>query len=347
MKKLYFISLTLLFFVFACETESLSNSDLNTTTYRYDSEYQFSTIESFIIDFENFSTGDIVSEILITDPFENVQVEGITMAFPDSNAAMIFDSSNPTGGDFDIGTPNEIYGGPGIGNGGASNNVALGNVLILSEDLDQNDPDDILEIGASFVFNFSANDNVTLNSFDILDIEAASNPTIVNLYDNEANIIFSTDITPGGDNSKTTVDLNSTFGVAFMEIIMNNSGAIDNISLGLETEEPCVECDSNIVELTFRYIGASQESAVRIETLNGDILFNDTVEIDELFTISGNASDGTFSSDLIVFIDNEQVAQLATDCSQIIGPGLLVGSLEIVSGSTQTGGHLCPVEVAF
>ena len=31
--------------------------------------------------------------------------------------AMIFDSSNPTGDDDDLGTPNEDFGGPGVGKG--------------------------------------------------------------------------------------------------------------------------------------------------------------------------------------------------------------------------------------
>ena len=342
MKNLRLISLGMLCFVFACETESLKAEE---TFYSYNTDQEYLTTTSFIIDFENFNTGDIVSDIPILDPFANAQVAGITMAFPNSNAAMIFNSSNPTGGDFDIGTPNEIYGGPGIGDGGTSNDRALGNVLILSEDLDTSDPDDIFEIGASFVFDFSANDNVTLNSFDILDIEVSSNPTVVNLYDTNETLLFSKEITPGGDNSKTTVDLEKTSGVAFMEIIMNSSGAIDNIALELESEEPCIECDSGIVELTFIYNGASQQAPVRIETPEGDIIFDNTIQINEEFSVTGTASDGTFGNEIIIFVENQQIAVLATDCSEPIGPGYILPGLEIISGITQTGGQLCPVEI--
>lgn len=346
MKNLPLLSLAMLCVVFACETDTDIGSEfVEQTFYEYNTEQQFSTTESFIIDFEDFNTGDIVSDISIIDPFENAQVVGITMALPNSNSAMIFDSSNPTGGDFDIGTPNESYGGPGIGDGGASNDTPLGNVLILSEDLDANDPDDIFEIGASFVFDFSTNDNVTLNAFDILDIEESSNPTVVILYDFEQNVLFSKDVTPGGDNSKMTVDLENTSGVAFMEIIMNSSGAIDNIALELETEEPCVECDSSIVELTFRYIGGSQQAPVRIESLEGEVIFDSTLQINEEFTITGSTSDGTFESEIVVFIENEQQAVIATDCSQVIGPGFFLPGLMVVSGVTQTGSQLCPVEI--
>lgn len=60
--------------------------------------------------------------------------------------AMIFDSSNPSGDDWDLGTPNEKFGGPGKGIGGESglykNDKPLGNVVIVSEDEDASDPDD-------------------------------------------------------------------------------------------------------------------------------------------------------------------------------------------------------------
>ncbi|WP_400076672.1 hypothetical protein [Winogradskyella sp. R77965] len=348
MKNLPLLSLAILCLAFACETDTdILAESAEQAFYTYNTEQQFSTTESFVIDFEEFNTGDIVSEIYIMDPFENTEVAGITMAFPNSNAAMIFDSSNPTGGDYDIGTPNESYGGPGIGNGGASNDTALGNILILSEDLDASDPDDIFEIGASFVFDFSANENVTLNTFDILDIEASSNPTVVNLYDFEENILFTKEVTPGGDNSKMTIDLENTNGVAFMEIIMNSSGAIDNIALDLETEEACVECDSSIVELTFKYNGFEQQAPIRIETPEGEIIFDSIIQRHEEFTVTGNISDGTFGNEIIIYIENEQIAVLTTDCSQVIGPGYYIEGLELISGTTQTGRQLCPVEISI
>jgi len=346
MKHLLLLALVISLLFFSCEAEVDSQPEMQ-PSFAYDTSQQYLTTEVFVIDFEDFNSGDIVSEIFLTDPFENAGVSGVTMAFPNSNAAMIFDSSNPTGGDYDIGTPNEMYGGPGIGNGGASNYVALGNVLILSEDLDASDPDDILEIGASFVFDFSANEDVTLKTFDILDIEASNNPTVVNLYDTNNTIIFTDEVIPGGDNSKTTVDLQNTANVAFMEIIMNSSGAIDNIALELETEEPCVECDSSIVQLELKYIGGLPEANIRFETTQGDIIFDSVVALDETFIITGNNADGTFSSELLVFINNQQVDVLTTDCSQVIGPGYILDSLEVTSGTTQSGGQLCPVQIFF
>lgn len=72
----------------------------------------------------------------------------------------IFNSSNVTGGDVDLGTPNVEYGGPGIGDGGNSsaglyaNDVPQGNVLIIQEPaVDPSIPNDHSE-GGCMVFEF-------------------------------------------------------------------------------------------------------------------------------------------------------------------------------------------------
>lgn len=341
MRQIKQLSWAMLALVFACETDVGNQAGLV-----YNTNQQVISTETFLVDFETYNPGDLVSEIVLTDPFVNPLVAGITMAFPNENSAMVFDSSNPTGGDFDIGTPNEIYGGPGRGDGGVSNDTALGNVLILSEDLDPSDPDDIFEIGASFVFDFSANDGVVMESFDILDIEVSQNPTVVNLYDSKGEVLLSKTVEPGGDNSKSNVDLENTSDVAIMELVMNSSGAIDNLIFSITSEEVCVDCDGNIVQLTFKN-NSSDDSEIRVETSDGSLVFEGLVAMDDTFTISGNELDGSFSGNLLVFVNNNAPQNLATDCSQVVGPGLLVGSLEVVSGKTSNGGSLCPVQVAF
>ena len=68
--------------------------------------------------FEGLSAGTNVTTQLAGVGIASVSASG------GINQAWIFDTSNPTGGDNDLGTPNSQYGGPGIGNGGASNNTA-------------------------------------------------------------------------------------------------------------------------------------------------------------------------------------------------------------------------------
>ena len=78
------------------------------------------------------------------------------------NVCISFDSGNPTGGDRDLGTPNQAFGGPGVGSGGepgmpGENNTALHNVLIIAEDVGDANQDGLVsttpmtkEVAASF-----------------------------------------------------------------------------------------------------------------------------------------------------------------------------------------------------
>jgi hypothetical protein len=82
------------------------------------------------------------------------------------SSAIIFDSSDPTGGDFDLGTPNETCDGPGRGSGGEAgepgeNCTPYGNLLIIADDIVDvarpyglvDDPDDEEE-GGRLVLEF-------------------------------------------------------------------------------------------------------------------------------------------------------------------------------------------------
>ena len=75
-----------------------------------------------------------------------INVFGFNGDFPGQNTAIIYDSDCPgvapfecSGDDFDLGTPNELWGGLGIGIGGEVgafvNDTAQGNLLIIAERL--------------------------------------------------------------------------------------------------------------------------------------------------------------------------------------------------------------------
>lgn len=197
-----------------------------------------------IIDFEEFAPGDIISTINPGDCIGSIELFSVNPDFPDSNAAMAFDSSNPTGGDVDLGTPNDSFGGPGISAEGPqpSNDTELGIVLINSEDLDGSDPDDSYVEGSQHEFDFSGYGmgEVVLYGFDFLDLEGpgaggdSGLPTMVTLYDATDVVLLQKEIPFLADNSKQFVDLEATVGVAKMVIELNNSGAIDNIALKCE-----------------------------------------------------------------------------------------------------------------
>ena len=67
--------------------------------------------EEVCVDFEGFARGTIITGQIADITISTKTKSGDPMpGFP----AMIFDSSSPTGGDRDLGTPNEIYNRPKI-----------------------------------------------------------------------------------------------------------------------------------------------------------------------------------------------------------------------------------------
>lgn len=239
-RQLYYLSLAgLALFALSCEPESemvvpnktsISTADLNNFTV---------ATEKIDFDKGNFSAGDIVSEIFCPDGQGPIVVTGMNPNFPGDNAAMIFDSSNPTGGDFDLGTPNEMFGGPGqtfSGDPEPSNDEALNNILIITEDFDSGDPDDVDVENAGFEFDFSALGSVTLFAMDLLDIDGESAGAFVQLLDGDGNELLNIGLPETGCNGVALVNLGPTSGVAKMIVVLNGSGAIDNICY--EKEDP-------------------------------------------------------------------------------------------------------------
>ena len=164
------------------------------------------------IDFNDLEAGTVVDTEFVAD--------GVTIsAIGGSNQALTFDTFNPTGGDSDLATNN------------------LGNVLIISEDGDTNDPDDNAS-GGTLRFDFDRPS--TVNSLTFLDIEESA---WVQFFDVDGNLISSIDIHGAGNNEQRDI----YFGVedvARMDVILGGSGAIDNLSF-----TPAVELDG-IVEGT-------------------------------------------------------------------------------------------------
>ncbi len=107
------------------------------------------------IDFENFSPGDIVTGEIVSGVILNVEPNGTTNGMV--RELMIFDgtcnngtANDCTGGDKDLFFPE------------------FGNILIISEDNDSNDPDDNA-IGGNIIFSF-VQDAMNI-SLDVLDVE--------------------------------------------------------------------------------------------------------------------------------------------------------------------------------
>lgn len=220
-------------------------------------------VQSFDIDFEGLPAGTIPDELSegagLTGTVDGtVGVYGYNPPLGATNAAVIFDSANPTGGDVDLGTPNEtcVGGGPGVGDGGElgephENCVPQGNLLIIDETLEDSSPNDGLVDDPNdadnkdeyFLFDFSDvgkgkdHGTVTVDSVTIMDVEADGGEDGTNIILSGPHIFDQLiAIPPQGDNGIVTISGIAQEGVRTMKIEMNGSGAI--AGAGLNTGEP-------------------------------------------------------------------------------------------------------------
>jgi len=185
-----------------------------------------------VIDFNEQDRGRIINNQYFA--------EGVTISADNNNGpdlAIIFDSSNPTGDDPDLGTPNKDFGGPGEGNGGkkntpGENSTSLGNLLIIAEnsggsssDGTVNNPDDEAD-GGVIIFTFD--EPVTVNNMKIIDLENGEND-IIRCFDAGGNLLSTININGQGDNSVITQGVNEE-NVSRMEVEFQSSGALDELS---------------------------------------------------------------------------------------------------------------------
>ncbi|WP_224491552.1 hypothetical protein [Robertkochia flava] len=252
MKQVHLIGVILVLALFSCQNDLMEDQKLLETNS------MLTVKEAVVITFdepsEGYMAGDIISSTMPDGCGGEVRIYAENPeANPGVNAAMIFDSNAPTGGDIDLGTPNIQYGGPGESEDSENgfeptNDTAQNNVLIITEDFDSEDPDDSYVAGSYFEFDFSGygNGEVNMTSFLMIDLdgESKADGTFVKLYDKDDALIFEKEIMPMNDNGVQTVDLENTPGVVKMVLELNNSGAIDDIRFHCERELEDVSCET-------------------------------------------------------------------------------------------------------
>jgi hypothetical protein len=178
------------------------------------------------VDFEDYMTGQVVTSLM----GDAIQVSATRHGQSGQvvpGDAMIFNSASPSGGDLDLGTPNESFGGPGVGIGGESgtpyeNVWAKQNVLIISEDGDSSDPDDAAQGG---VLTFAFKNPTYIQDIGILDHEEGAIVTLT-LSDDSATTI---DIPKRGNNSFETITI-QLLDVVMMTIDFGGSAALTHIN---------------------------------------------------------------------------------------------------------------------
>jgi Tol biopolymer transport system component len=194
---------------------------------------------SWVLDFELDASGSKTTKGQIIDEEWASFGIHITTDNPSNHPAMIFNSAKPTGYDWDLGSPNEDFGGPGRGTGGeegqpGENRWPLGNVLIISEDGDQEDPDDHYA-GGTFIFTFETPSMI--HEVQLLDIDANETTGKIVAYDQGENKLGTFRMQQFGNNSVQMVPINLE-NVTRLEIHLQSSGAVTAISFCDETPKP-------------------------------------------------------------------------------------------------------------
>jgi hypothetical protein len=160
----------------------------------------------------------------------------------------------------------------------------------------------------------------------------------------------------------------------FSGLLASGAPCSERASATVTLLETCGECDGGVTELTLRYTGDHDdddeddddaEDVGLIRVYEGDkpqpdkLLFEGVVQTDGVFSFTGIRSDGTMSSQISLYVNDEYGdddddyddfefnTTIHTSCSRPIGPGLIRGDFEVVEGYSKDGGRLCPLSSAL
>jgi len=104
----------------------------------------------------------------------------------------------------------------------------------------------------------------------------------------------------------------------------------------------CQECDGKVTELTLKYSGPT--ATIKVVQKSNTTVYDATVPSGGSFTFFGMDNNGTLGTEISVFVNNVLHTKIHTSCSRPIGPGLVSGAFEVISGTSLKGGPLCPIE---
>lgn len=283
-----------------------------------------------VIDFETDAAGNpLTAGTVISDAYKGV---GLTISVPDTTpfddgVPMIFDTSNPTGGDFDLGTPHRDFGGPGIGDGGRRGQVGenerpLRNVLIIQEP-GATEPNDK---GDGGILRFDWDAAIKLHYVEILDTGIGGE---IDVYDAAGNkTTYRIDAL--GENSVQTVLIGQE-NVVRMEVISRDSKAVAGLAYdryyknvgsvkgpgNLIADDPSHYRPFNpaidIEKKTNGFNGDTPDSAVRVAP--GDLIIW-TYQVRNTGNIAFNLAD-------IVVTDDQGLLPLFDPTSDVFNDGIL------------------------
>ena len=234
-----------------------------------------------VIDFNTNGKGEKLTQSWVRDEWHSafgmrVTVEATNGGYAPFKKVRVFNSSKPTGLDFDLGTPNQKCpgGGPGIGIGGEPNQpgencIPQGNVLIVQE-ANTNTADDN-RYGGEIAFTFDSPTRV--GHLGILDIDEGSSWLEVLTADMKT---MRLDFTAFGDNSAQLIHVDQL--VRRLKVVLKGSGAVTEIGIFRPTN-----AEEALSPELRSYIANKSPVAEYLPYLEFDISFYLTTKINELF----------------------------------------------------------------
>lgn len=189
---------------------------------------------------------------------------------------MAYDTAR--GQDTSLNTPNENFGGQGVGSGGESgqykNNTALSNALVIGAT--RGTPDDY-EFGGQMVFDFAY--PAVVGTLTFIDVTVGESPT-VNLYDFDGNLLFSQRPAVGGPNSIVSMNIDQN-RVDRMEISFPSGGALDQVTFCDELDEGDDDDDADDDDAELRIVAGGIQDAPQEIIITDAELRNTTDDVVE------------------------------------------------------------------
>lgn len=167
------------------------------------------------------------------------------------NPATVFDSSNPTPGCEDLGTANQDFLGPGVGNGGkatgaAPNRMNMGNLIIVQEDgkgvswFINNDlvsssvspappvpvPNDRANGGT---LHFKFREDVEVNLVELIDLDVGESATISGKTEGGAPVGSSVIVNGLGNNGYQRAEIAFGGKIRTLDVCFSKSGGLATI----------------------------------------------------------------------------------------------------------------------
>ena len=250
--------------------------------------------------------GDLLAGDVVT-----TQIEGMTISVKANgkagkyDEAMIFDSNNPTGGDNDLATNTQ------------------NNVLIISEDGKSGDPDDNSK-GGEIRFAFDEPEDVS--SLTLIDNEEG---VWIGFFDANWCKTGEQWVPGGADNSINTVALNGQ-NVSYMIVVLEGSGAIDDLVLGNSYEVPAYLYDTATVTVNITGISDNLPPVVTTET--GYLA--EVISEDEVAT--GNINDSVVDPDGDTLTVSSVTGGVVGQPNAVITDGGNTGSITVNADGSYT-----------